>query len=297
MHKRINETKNVSDAVIELSNIIGKYIIKHSKQQTVHQSNVTSVPYVEGTFKIDVSKYFKNITQLSIIYTLYMVKDGTDLKYAYNEQSCSCDYEERNMNIISGYIGEQTEPKFLSKIMHEVNHLYEYDNGMQKRTNLYDKAVEMMRDDTNIYRYYVGYSMYYSFKHEQDAFVHQFYGYLKQNKPKLPFNKAVLTSEYKNAVNVFNFVFDHYNDNETKLAIKELGFSPNAFMNMIEHRLDRLYQKLSNAYRRYCSELNECKNNEELANKLIHKQHLLVLAEEQIGKRIFFKRENRFSII
>lgn len=52
MYKRIDETKNVSDIVIELGNIIGKDNIKHSKHQTILQSNVTYVPDEECTNKL-----------------------------------------------------------------------------------------------------------------------------------------------------------------------------------------------------------------------------------------------------
>lgn len=296
--KPINEVKNVSNTVVELSNIICKEIIAQAKTTNIYDSTVTYRPFTEGCFKINATKFFRHIDELTINYVMYISKEENILQMILNQSQYdnSADYENKSITIVSGFVLNNVEEHFNAKVMHEVNHLYEYDNGMQKRVNLYNKALEMITDKINKDRAYVGRNMYYSFKHEQDAFVHQFYGYLKQNKPKHPFNDLIWKSEYKNVYNVYGYLCNNYYKETIQAAIKELGFSPNAFMNMIEHRLDRLYGKLYNAFRRYYSECEDYRNIEEKANKALHRFSYHLLMEEEVGRKLQYKMENIFDI-
>lgn len=297
MWKLIDEAKNISDVVIELGNIICKKIIYYSKCKDKQDSTVTHNIYVEGNFNVNVSKFLKNTKDITVNYVMYFCENDAELNVSLNntKYDCSTDYENMSITIVSGFILDNVESYFKAKVMHEINHLYEYDNGMQKRVKLYDKAIEMVYDKENVIRQFVGRAMYYSFKHEQDAFVHQFYGYLKQNKPTGSFKELVWKSEYKNANMMYEYLCRNYSNKDVQNAIREFGFSPNAFMCMIEHRLDRLYQKLFNAYRRYYSETNNYKSGTDVdisKGMLLYEQH--VLKEKLYGVNIPHKMEKMY---
>ena len=175
------------------------------------------------------------------------------------------DYDNKSITIVSGYIDDYIAPDFLSNICHEVNHLYEYDNGREKRVDLYNKVRELIAMKNND-AYIVGNAFYYSFQHEIDAFVHQFYGFLKQEKPNhLNFEQLLNYSEYINALSAYKFVYNKRNDKKVMNWINYLGYDRKSYFKRLKYGLKKLFTKIKNAYLRYKLE------NRQMTEGVIHR--------------------------
>lgn len=139
--------------------------------------------FIENEFQIKIGGYLRNGDTLTVHYIMYCLETQREyyilmLKLGKNANS-EADSETNTIKIVSAFIGDGVSEDFYETISHELEHLYQYGKGMKKREGLYDRAVAMAnsKDDSSKY---VGLGCYYSFKHEQDAFVHQFYTFLQK---------------------------------------------------------------------------------------------------------------------
>lgn len=269
----LNEYKNVSTEVYEFSEQLYDMILDNSDNTQMKKSRINGFLYIENNFVADIASckkwIFKNIDKLSVRYVLYVAETTKEYNYIMQnvdfEANSESDYNKRTITIVSGFINGYIASDFLGTICHEVNHLFEYDNGREKRVDLYDKVRELLsKNDTeaNI----VGNAIYYSFQHEIDAFVHEFYGFLQQEKPNhLTFEELVNYSEYNNANYAYkNFLSRKDNPNIIKW-INYLGYSRRDYIKRIKYGLQRLYRKIKNAYLRYRLE------NRVMTEGLIHR--------------------------
>lgn len=134
--------------------------------------------------------------------------------------------------------------------------------GMQKKEDLYNKMRELINSGkSDINGYYVGLCCYYTFKHEQDAFVHQFYAMLRNIGSGKSFEKCLNSfSPYKSMNYAYNVLVKNQDNPKIMSAINYLGYNRKRFIALVGYRFERLYNKLCNAYKRYLSDndtLNE----------------------------------------
>jgi hypothetical protein len=269
----LNEYKNVSTEVYEFSEQLYDMILDNSDNTQMKKSRINGFLYIENNFVADITSckkwIFKNIDKLSVRYVLYVAETTKEYNYIMQnvdfEANSESDYNKRTITIVSGFINGYIASDFHGTICHEVNHLFEYDNGREKRVDLYDKVRELLSKndtDANI----VVNAIYYSFQHEIDAFVHEFYGFLQQEKPNhLRFEELVNYSEYNNANYAYkNFLSRKDNPNIIKW-INYLGYSRRDYIKRIKYGLQRLYRKIKNAYLRYRLE------NRVMTEGLIHR--------------------------
>ena len=204
---RLDEYKNVSDKVYNFSHFLYRKIIEESSKTQKMKSKINQCIFTENSFTLSKTNtpnwIFENIDTLSVAYVLYFTNSLEAYNYLVrtvgSDANSEADYEARTLKIVSGYIGGYPSPDFLSTICHEVNHLFEYDKGREIQVGLYEKVKEMLTDEDEN-RQIVAKALYYTFAHERDAFVHQFYGFLCQEKPlHLSFEELLKYSEYKNA--------------------------------------------------------------------------------------------------
>ena len=205
----LNEYKNVSDDVYQFAVEIYNKILDDADIQQMQKSHVNGFLFVQNTLLLDNSNIkwiFNNINSLKLTYVLYVSETTREYNYIMQnidaDANSESDYDNKSITIVSGYIDGYIASDFLSNICHEVNHLYEYDKGREKRVDLYDKVRELIgfqKDEA----YIVGNAIYYSFHHEIDAFVHEFYGFLNQEKSNhLNFEQLLKYSEYMNALSI-----------------------------------------------------------------------------------------------
>lgn len=151
----INEWKNVSDDVIRLTEILAGKIFKHSQSVPRKYSKVNRKVYLTGKFPCNIDECFPNDNKfgfdiLNVEYVLYMVDNVQEYNSLSSDgdtvaNSSFSDYDKRQLTIVSGIIGGYMSPDYIQDIMHEVNHLFEYGNGMEKKVSLYDKAIELVK--------------------------------------------------------------------------------------------------------------------------------------------------------
>ena len=254
----LNEYKNISDDVYQFSVDLYHKILNDADIRQMQKSRVNGFLFVQNTLLLNntnVKWIFNNIDSLKVNYILYVSE--TTKEYNYIMQNIDADansesyYDNKSITIVSGYIDDYISPDFLSNICHEVNHLYEYDNGREKRVDLYDKVRELIAMKNND-AYIVGNAFYYSFQHEIDAFVHQFYGFLKQEKPNhLDFEQLLNYSEYMNALSAYKFVYNKRNDKKVMNWINYLGYDRKSYFKRLKYGLKKLFTKIKNAYLRY----------------------------------------------
>ena len=254
----LNEYKNVSDDVYQFAVEIYNKILDDADIQQMQKSSVNGFLFVQNTLLLNntnVKWIFNNINSLKLTYVLYVSETTKEYNYIMQnidaDANSESDYDNKSITIVSGYIDGYIASDFLSNICHEVNHLYEYDNGREKRVNLYDKVRELIgfqKDEA----YSVGNAIYYSFRHDIDAFVHEFYGFLNQEKPNhLNFEQLLNYSEYANALSAYKTVYSRRNDTKVMKWINYLGYDRKTYFKRLKHGLKKLFTKIKNAYLRY----------------------------------------------
>lgn len=262
--KRIVEEKSINSDIVNLSDLIADKILKQAPLKQTQISKINGALFVEGEFIQNVYGEIKGINELTVHYILYRFENkgeyrqwlrtviSNDESEHYNNYA---DYNEKYIQIVSGYIGDIIMTDFAENILHEITHLYQYGMGLKKRVNLYDAAVILCRTDNEVAQA-VGRTVYYTFAHEQDAMVHQFYGNLLQTKTNERFEDICENNtEYGNALDYLYIV--NNNKEEAKQYIKRLGFTIEQYNKRIYFGYKRFKQKLYNAYLFYNSQKNK----------------------------------------
>ena len=192
----ITEEKSISNDVKILGNYVAKAIFNDSVNTSQKLSNVKGVPYIENEFIISIDEILNGmhnnfgIDTLTVKYILY----NCDSKDEYYEKVYSyginseASYEDKRLVIVSGMVKGYILPDFIDDIYHELTHLLQYGMGMEKRVNLYDNVINLLKKSDNEISNAILRIMYMSFKHEQDAFAHQFYSKLRRTKEKRSFD-------------------------------------------------------------------------------------------------------------
>lgn len=257
----IVEKWSISDIVKTYTDKISEKIIVLSEEQFINKevkySPITNAAYVEGNFEIDTFEFGNDEMppSLKIEYIMYEINSASaynniikkeDKGFVYSES----DYKQCYIRIVSGYIGDYLIPDFYENVAHEVTHIYQYAQGMRKKVNLYDEVIKLYNSAEKS-KHYVGYALYFTFKHEQDAMTHQFYEYLNNINFNANDFEMVLNNfnEYKQFLNSINNVKD-IDKNDLKNILNSIGFSVADYNKRIHYSFKRLVQKLNNAFNR-----------------------------------------------
>lgn len=157
----LNEYKNISDDVYQFSVDLYHKILNDADIRQMQKSRVNGFLFVQNTLLLNntnVKWIFNNIDSLKVNYILYVSETTKEYNYIMQnidaDANSESDYDNKSITIVSGYIDDYISPDFLSNICHEVNHLYEYDNGREKRVDLYDKVRELFTKIKNAYLRY-----------------------------------------------------------------------------------------------------------------------------------------------
>lgn len=282
MRDLVLEYKSISDDVCDFGDYVGDTIIQDTQAQTKIVSKQTFKKFVENTFQIKIKNFLKGGNILTVNYIMYY----TDTKEAYEmlvRGNSEANEETNSIKIVSGFIDGEVADDFYETIYHELEHLYQYGMGMEKRKTLYDKTRELLDlGEQNIDAYYVGLCCYYSFKHEQDAFVHQFYAQLRQNKDRDKFE--VLSQKfapYQSMLKAYNVIISYKNNERIMDAINDLGYSRNDFIKLVKYRRKRFTTKMINAYERYMEETSTL--NEHNIDRFINRMNSILNESKNYG--------------
>lgn len=291
------EYKSVSDRVDDVAQFVGKYIIKYSTEQEKIKSSTTNTLFNEDDFQIHIKNFLKDGELLTVHYIMYYCQSTEEYDIILGKlgegANSESDEATNTIKIVSGFIDNNVAYDFYETISHELNHLYHYGMGFEKRNDLYEKTKHLINlGKINIDAYYVGLCSYYSFKHEQDAFAQQFYSYLMQNQPQDKTNEIYKYSIYPTVEKCCN-VLKQIKDNDSAIqAMNYLGYSRRDFLKYVTYRKRRMYSKIRNVILRYKEEMNESKRTIESVIRITDGW----LNEcEHYGYRIEWGRESLFE--
>lgn len=150
--------------------------------------------------------------------------------------------------------------------------------GMHKNIDRYDHAIERYKNGTLMEKY-LALTIYYAFPHEQDAYAHQFYSMLINEKPFSTAETCINNFQYyKVFAKNFNGILQ--NIKEMEIYIKEYGFTINSYKNYINKQIRRFHNKLKHAYDKYMND------KEAIIGELNHHRMIrnMLLLEEMKNK-------------
>lgn len=255
----LNEWKNVSDDVIEIADYVIDKILEDCNNVPVKYSDINKKPIItnSNTLKIYINQ--NNVNQIiNVKYVLYDVDDD----YTYDvimdafrpNLNCEWDEETKTLTIVSVLVNKQPNSRFQQSVVHEIEHMYQYFMGMGKRVDLYDKCVDMYMNGNRISQP-IGLCMYYTFKHEQDAYVQQFYRHLYKYNTKKDFEEILNEYEpFKIISATYDKVDELYDNKVANKYINDLGYSRRDYYKRLYFGYNRLIKKMENAYRRWLFE-------------------------------------------
>lgn len=299
MSKIILEAKSISDVVVKIGNKVGNTIINDVGKKKVKISKYNMAKFIDGELSIKVSKFLKSGDTIKVNYIIYLAdtveKYDAIIQGLRGEANSEADPDTNTIKIVSGFINGKPTDDFWQTIYHELEHLYQYGMGMQKRETLYDRMRELIgRGKNDINGYYVGLCCYYTFKHEQDAFVHQFYAMLTKTEGGKSFNECLkMFSPYKSMDYAYGVLVDNQDNPKIMTAINYLGYKRKQFISLVGYRFERLYNKLCNAYKRYLSDNDTL--NESSIDRYIKRMEIYETECKKLGYNIEWVYEDIYN--
>lgn len=252
---KINEDLSVSNIVGDMCKELTYQLISKINKSKKYIYAEKSFLISKGFINFDCRKYLKNLQWLNVIYVVYYF--DTEKEYEYNERhgllNSSADYQNKNIKLKLAYINDKPARDFSSCISHELKHIYEYDCGMTKNKNFYQRVLNKLGSGEE-WEKIVAWALYLSFKTEQDAFLSQFYEYLKTNRQYVYDPLRDKKSPYHQYDEAFNNV-DKLNFTEEQVK-DSFGLTINQLYHILDSADDRLYKKISHVWQKYNNEIN-----------------------------------------
>ena len=257
----IHEEKSISEDVKLLADYIGKMIFKDSMNVDQKLSSIREIPFIENEFMININDGLRGlpnnfgIDTISVRYILYNCDNKQEYYqkvYSYGINS-EASFEERKIIIVSGMIKGYILPDFIDDIYHELTHLLQYGMGMEKRVDLYNAVQNMLKTTNDKVEEAVLKIVYMSFKHEQDAFAHEFYSSLRRKKENKSFEDTVNETEYGfyKKLRTTYFYGKTFERNIIDNVLSKLGMTIEQFEKRMNYGASRLKAKLKKAYEKY----------------------------------------------
>lgn len=280
---RIDEEKSISNDVKILANHIGKLIFKDSLKISQKLSRINKIPFIENSFTVDLNSVkFTNgncfgIDKLCVTYILYncdTIQEYYKAVYS-NGINSEASFENKSVRIVSGMVKGYILPDFIDDIFHELTHLFQYGMGMEKQVKLYDNVIKMLPNANDKVSESILKIIYMSFKHEQDAFTHQFYSKLMRTKDNRPFEEILKDSEYDyyKKLRATYFYGKQFNRDIVDNILGELGLNCEQFEKRMNYGASRLKSKFRNAYEKHLID-TKCHVETEIKHDIYEKQIL-----------------------
>lgn len=296
---KLLEYKSISDDVADLAEYVGNAIINDAQSQVKTASEQTYQYFKENTFKIRVRNFLKGGDILTVNYIMYSVEteEGYNIlvKGLGQKANSEADEETNTIKIVSAFIGDNVADDFYETIYHELEHLFQYGMGMIKRKTLYEKTKDLLdRGNDDINGYYVGLCCYFTFKHEQDAFVHQFYAQLRQKAKRGYFEELIKNFRpYQTMLKAYDVLLNNQDNIYIMNAINYLGYSRKKFINMVKYRCKRFETKMLNAYNRFMEETAEL--NEHNIDRHINRMSYIINESNDNGYDVIWGVESIYK--
>ena len=267
IHKQyINEWKSINDDVKKLAITLVRYMWYKSESSEPKFDNYLKLPFISGSFQFEMNALFKDnethfgMESINVWYKIYFVDDEEEYNEKYiNFGNSEYNQEDNTIYIRGGLIRGQFSRTIVDDVYHELNHAFEYGMGMEKREDLYEKVSNAIQDPNNgEIMVNMCKMVYYTFPHEQDAFAHQFYGYLNANGIDESFEE--LLYKFPNYVDFQNSIISYSQavfekNSDIKNTLDYLGLAKEQFDKRWKFGKKRFIKKLRRVHQRHMYEL------------------------------------------
>lgn len=285
--KYITEWKSVNDDVLSVSRQVRDEIVKDVAKREKTLSQIENVLYAENGVGFPMQITFndtKNVN-IKVKYVIYFVMDEYEEMFLSRNRNvnlnCEWDNENGTLTIVGIFKDGEPTDSFTEDISHEVEHMFEYTMGLKKREDLYGNVVNMLKGTSDL-SYYVAVATYYTFPHEQNAFKQQFYEFLLNQKSLLTYEQTLQKFQpWKSVNNIYDAVYDNYDDEVVMSAINKLGYTRRNFFKRLYFGLKRFEKKLANVYLRWKTENKDkfLTNESIIKNRIIEISNKFALSE------------------
>lgn len=254
----LNEYKSIAGNVERYSEFISDLIYKdilNNIHRGYHLSPISSRLFLKGRKEVSSIGLLDEECVLTIDYTVYVFDSINEYnQYIKNNDmgNSECDWENKHIYFcLSIYKNGDKFPDFDATIQHEIQHIYQYSKGMTKNVDLYNKVTTIINGkEYDISKKLIATVLYFTFRHEQDAFANQFYAFLKQNNFSGRFEDALKHSMLNNFSKYVNKLKGIDSTQLKNVLNNEFGLTLNSFNKRVEYSRKRLKKKLKNVYDR-----------------------------------------------
>lgn len=265
---RLLEDLSVSPIVDKMGQDIAKQLIFKAKASKKYIADDKLYVINKGILNFDCKDYLKNIDYLKVIYIIYYLESEEEYKICdkHNMFACSADYNGKNIKLNLAFVDEEPSIQFLPSIKHELNHIFQYDNGAKKNESFYDTVVDKYRNGEKWERI-IAWALYLSFKTEQDSFLAQFYEYLKSSGA----SKYKMETDSNNPYYQFDKAFEavEYLDVSSEQIKESFGITENQLYSILSSADERLFKKMLHVWTKYVNEHKITKPNATEMNFLL----------------------------
>ena len=278
MNQALNESQHINDKLFKATHDIVEKIIEQTEDYVSStaplMSRVNRVSYFENEFDYNVKGIFKNIEKIRVKYLVYLFSNQYECDYSLANNRklqfiCYAD-DKTNTIMVSSYLVKMQPPSDLyESIAHELQHLFEYGHGMKKNVSLYDNMVSALNNAKTQYEYDILMCLYYSFPHEQTAFLQQYYQKLHRSFRVDSFEDSIRQtglSDFKKRLNNVCFL-NKENNTYTPKNIKQfedtlskIGMSYKHWEKRVKKGYEYFLYRFSNAYNKFATPLREYKD-------------------------------------
>lgn len=261
MKEVIQEVQSINDDVLTLSSDTLRLIWQDAtRNNNLSLSRTVYKPFKRGSIDMQLNGRMRDVFHTEVLhinYILYVLRNEEEFAQVKRLSDISVNstsnFQERSITVVGAVINGVLDDSFSEDVIHEIEHLLEYACGIGKNEALYDKAVYMSQNAINDAEALVGTIMYLTFKHEQDAYTHQYFAQLRKYGLKAQFSDTLKGTWYEMLEKYWEALCSQDKD-EAKNAIKKIGFTYSNFKKRAHYAKKRLWHKLRNAFIRFRSE-------------------------------------------
>ena len=213
---------------------------------------------IKGVIKNNLTLF--NIPDITCEYYVYDSSDDEKYRFIYkNGYSVNGYYEKEKLLVVTLYTvnGRLIEEPSNKNLSHELEHILQISKGLEHNKNYsqlmnsaYNYASEIIADSTSsITETILAWLIYYSNKHEQDAFMNEYYQDLRNNQQFVNDKDSethIRLADYADKYEKFNKYADTSEMRDAIKHYKMLGYTKANLSVMFNKGLNRFKKKMLN---------------------------------------------------
>ena len=201
------------------------------------------------------------IDDITFEYYIYECRDNETCRYIINNAFSENDYSENEKHLVVTFytvMGQLIEEPSNKNLSHELEHILQISQGIKNNprynqlvNSAYNMASSVIADSDNKNKFdvIIAWLIYYSNKHEQDAFMNEYYQDLRNMKSLINDKNSETHLRYNDYLKKVA-IFKNNINNQTLLQAlsqyKIYGYNIKNFQIMIDKGLHRFQKKMNN---------------------------------------------------